>query len=79
MQKNIDDCEEKNENIKVRENPAYFNFITLITLNEDNMHYSEHWLKEIFIADQKLMKMLNNNLIDAFETLKKYTVKIPLI
>ena len=79
MQKNIDDYEEKNENIKVRENPAYFNFITLITLNEDNMHYSEHRLKEIFIADQKMMKMLNNNLIDAFETLKKYTVKIPLI
>ena len=79
MQKNIDDCEEKNENIKVRENPVYFNFITLITLNEDNMHYSEHRLKEIFIADQKMMKMLNNHLIDAFETLKKYTVKIPLI
>ena len=79
MQKNIDDYEEKKKKIKVRENPVYFNFITLITLNEANMHYSKHRLKEIFIADQKMMKMLNNHLIDAFETLKKYTVKIPLI
>ena len=71
MQKNIDDYEEKNKDIKVRNNSAYFKFITLITVNETNMHYSKHGLKEIFVADEENIEMLNNKLIDDFETLKE--------
>ena len=71
MQKNIDDYEEKNKDIKVRNNSVYFKFVTLITVNETNMHYSKHGLKEIFVADEENIEMLNNNLIDDFETLKE--------
>ena len=71
MQKNIDDYEEKNKDIKVRNNSVYFKFITLITVNETNMHYSKHGLKEIFVADEENIVMLNNKLIDDFETLKE--------
>ena len=71
MQKNIDDYEEKNKDIKVRNNSAYFKFITLITVNETNMRYSKHGLKEIFVADEENIEMLNNKLIDDFETLKE--------
>ena len=71
MQKNIDDYEEKNKDIKVRNNSVYFKFITIITVNETNTHYSKHGLKEIFVADEENMEMLNNKLIDDFETLKE--------
>ena len=71
LQKNIDNYDERNKDIKVRDNPVYFKYMTLITLNEANMHYSKHGLKQIFVADEKKMEMLNNLLIDEFENLKK--------
>ena len=39
--KKIDDYEEKNKGVNVREKNLYFKFITLITLNEANMHHSK--------------------------------------
>ena len=45
--------------------------MTLITLNEVNVHYSKHGLKQIFVADEKKMETLNNQLIDQFENLKE--------
>ena len=51
LQKCIYDYEEQNKDIKVRENPIYFKYITFITLKEANMHYSKYELKEIFVAD----------------------------
>ena len=71
LQKHIDNYDERNKDIKVRDNPVYFKYMTLITLNEANMHYSKHGLKQIFVADEKKMEMLNNLLIDEFENLKK--------
>ena len=71
LQKNIDNYDERNKDIKVRDNPVYFKYMTLITLNEANKHYSKHGLKQIFVADEKKMEMLNNLLIDEFENLKK--------
>ena len=71
LQKSIDNYDERNKDIKVRDNPVYFKYMTLITLNEANMHYSKHGLKQIFVADEKKMEMLNNLLIDEFENLKK--------
>ena len=50
-----------------------------MTVNEANMHYSQNKLKEIFVANEKKMEMLNNQLIDDFETLKEIMVKIVLI
>ena len=73
LQKNI------GKGIKVRENPVYFKYMTLSALNEANMHYSKHWLKKMFGADEKKMEMINNQLTDEFENLKKYMVKIALI
>ena len=35
------------------------------------MHYSKDGLKQIFVADQKSMEMLNNQLIDEFENLAR--------
>ena len=46
LQKNIDDYEKQNKDIKVRENPVYFKYMTLPALNEANMHYSKHGLKK---------------------------------
>ena len=71
LQKNIDNYDERNKDIKVRDNPVYFKYMTLIALNEANMHYSKHGLEQIFVADEKKMEMLNNLLIDEFENLKK--------
>ena len=71
LQKHIDNYDERNKDIKVRDNPVYFKYMTLITLNEANMHYSKHGLEQIFVADEKKMEMLNNLLIDEFENLKK--------
>ena len=71
LQKNIDGYDEQNTDIKVRENPVYFKYITLITLNEANMHYSKHRPKEMFVTDQKRMEMLNDQLIDSFQTIQK--------
>ena len=68
--KNIDEYEEQNKGVKVRENDVYFKFITVITLNEANMHYNIHGLKEIFVAEETKMEMLNNQLIGEFENLK---------
>ena len=68
--KNIDEYEEQNKGVKVRENDVYFKFITVITLNEANMHYNIHGLKEIFVAEETKMEMLNNQLIGGFENLK---------
>ena len=68
--KNIDEYEEQNKGVKVRENDVYFKFITVITLNEANMHYNIHGLKEIFVAEETKMQMLNNQLIGGFENLK---------
>ena len=56
LQKNYDDYEEQNKDIKVGENLIYFKYITLVTLNEANMHYSKHGLKQIFIAHEKRWK-----------------------
>ena len=71
LQKNIDGYGEQNKDIKVRENPVYFKYITLMTLNEANMHYSKHGPKEMFVTDQKRMEMLNEQLIDSFQTLQE--------
>ena len=68
--KNIDEYEEQNKGVKVRENDVCFKFITVITLNEANMHYNIHGLKEIFVAEETKMEMLNNQLIGGFENLK---------
>ena len=68
--KNIDEYEEQNKGVKVRENDVYFKFITVISLNEANMHYNIHGLKEIFVAEETKMEMLNNQLIGGFENLK---------
>ena len=68
--KNIDEYEEQNKGVKVRENDVYFKSITVITLNEANMHYNIHGLKEIFVAEETKMEMLNNQLIGGFENLK---------
>ena len=35
------------------------------------MHYSKEGLKQIFLADQKRMEMLINQLIDEFENLTR--------
>ena len=35
------------------------------------MHYSKEGLKQIFVADQKRMEMLNNQLIDQFQKLTR--------
>ena len=35
------------------------------------MYYSKHGLKQIFVADEKKMEMLNNQFIDDFETLRE--------
>ena len=67
LQKNIDDYEEQNKGVKVRENDVYFKFIILVPLTEVDMHYSKHRLG----ADEKKMEMLNNQLIDDFENLKE--------
>ena len=34
------------------------------------MHYNIHGLKEIFVAEETKMEMLNNQLIGGFENLK---------
>ena len=65
LQKNI------GKGIKVRENPVYFKYMTLSALNEANMHYSKHWLKKMFGANEKKMEMINNQLTDEFENLKE--------
>ena len=70
LQKNIDDYEEQNKGVKVRENNVYFKFLTIITLNEANMHYNIDGIKEIFAAEEIKMEMLNNQLIGEFENLK---------
>ena len=64
-QKNID------KGINLRENPVYFKYMTLSALNEANMHYSKHWLKKMFGADEKKMEMINSQLTDEFENLKE--------
>ena len=71
MQKNIDEYEEQNKDVKVRDNPVLFKYAVLMTLNEANNHYSKHGLKEIFEPDEKKRQMLNNHIIDQFEDLKK--------
>ena len=48
--------EEQNKGVKVGEKNVYFKFMTLITLNEANMNYSKHRLKEIFAAEEKRWK-----------------------
>ena len=70
LQKNIDDYEEQNKGVKVRESNVYFKFLTIITLNEANMHYNIDGIKEIFAAEEIKMEMLNNQLIGEFENLK---------
>ena len=71
LQENIDDYEEQNKYVKVRENNVNFKFITIVTVNEANMHYSKHRLKYIFEADERKLEMLNNQLINEFETFKE--------
>ena len=46
----------KNKDVKVRKNNIYFKSVTLITLNEANMHSGKHGLKQIFVADKKRWK-----------------------
>ena len=70
LQKNIDDYKEQNKGVKVRESNVYFKFLTIITLNEANMHYNIDGIKEIFAAEEIKMEMLNNQLIGEFENLK---------
>ena len=70
MQKTIDEYEEQNKDVKVRNNPILFKYAVLMTLNEANHRYSKHGLKEIFEPDKK-MQTLNNPIIDQFEDLKK--------
>ena len=53
MQKNSDDYEEQNKDVKVRDNPVLFKYTVLMTLNEANNHYSKHGLKEIFEPDKE--------------------------
>ena len=79
LQKNIDDYEEQNKGVKVRENNVYFKFLTIITLNEANMHYNIDGIKEIFAAEEIKMEMLNNQLIGEFENLKDVYGEIVLI
>ena len=56
LQKNIDDYEAQNDNIKVRENSVLFKYATVITLNEANVNCSKHELEEIFELDKKRWK-----------------------
>ena len=77
--KNIDEYEEQNKGVKVRENNVYFKFLTIITLNEANMHYNIGGIKEIFAAEEIKMEMLNNQLIGEFENLKDVYGEIVLI
>ena len=56
LQKNIDDYEAQNDNIKVRQNPVLFKYATVITLSEANEHCSKHGLEEIFESDKKRWK-----------------------
>ena len=53
LQTNLDDYEEKNKYVHVRENHVVFKFIIVVTINEANMHYQKHGLKQIFLLDQK--------------------------
>ena len=46
----------KNKDVKVRKNNIYFKSVTLIILNEANMHSGKHGLKQIFVADKKRWK-----------------------
>ena len=48
LQKNINDYEEQNKDVNVRDNTVLFKYAVLMTLNEANNHYSKHGLKEIF-------------------------------
>ena len=53
LQKNIDNYEEQNKDVNVRDNPVLFKYAVLMTLNEANNNYSKHGLKEIFKPDDK--------------------------
>ena len=53
LQKNIDDYEEQNQDVKVRDNPALFQYAVLMTLNEANKHNSKHGRKSFFELDEK--------------------------
>ena len=53
LQKNIDDYEEQNKDVNVRDNTVLFKYAVLMTLNEANNHYSKHGLKEIFKPDDQ--------------------------
>ena len=53
LQKNIDNYEEQNKDVNVRDNPVLFKYAVLMTLNEANNNYSTHGLKEIFKPDDK--------------------------
>ena len=71
LQKNIDDYEEQNEDVKVRNDQGLFKYAVLMTLHEANNHYSKHSLKETPEPDEEEMEMLNNHIIDQFEDFKK--------
>ena len=70
LQKTIDDYEEQNKGVNVRDNPVLFKYAVLMTLNKANMHYEKDGLREIFEPDEKKMEMLNDHIIDQFEDLK---------
>ena len=53
LQKNINDYEEQNKDVNVRDNTVLFKYAVLMTLSEANNHYSKHGLKEIFKPDVK--------------------------
>ena len=55
QQTNLNDYEHKKD-INVRENPVYFKFTIVVTINEANMHYIKHGLKQILVAYQKRWK-----------------------
>ena len=48
LQKNIDDYEEQNKGVNVRDNQVLFKYAVLMTLNEANMHYEKDGLRVIF-------------------------------
>ena len=53
LQKNIDNYEEQNKDVNVRDNTVLFKYAVPMTLNEANNHYSKHDLKEIFKPDDQ--------------------------
>ena len=69
LQKNIDDYEEQNQDVKVRDNRALFKYAVLMTLNEANKHYSKHGRKSFFWTRWEKI------IIDQFEDLKKEFVE----